>query len=83
LGLLSEARFEVIVVDIGLFCSIVAVRRAKIFGNPIAAVGKTTVSESELDCRGKTPHVLQGVINSFEPIHKGAFLTKLVFFSLP
>src|SRR5215813_7829370 len=83
LGFLPQAAFDLIMVDIGLFCGFVVVRRREVFGNPIAAVGKTTVWESEPDCRGKTPHVLQGGINSFEPSHKGGLVTKLVSFSLP
>src|SRR5438309_1896358 len=85
LGLLSQAMFEGIMVDIGLFCKIVVVRRTKIFCYPVAAVGKTAVwkFEFELDRGSKTPHILQGVINGFKPLHKLMLLTKLTLLSKP
>jgi hypothetical protein len=45
LGLLSEAIFEVIMVDIGIFCNIVVVRGTEVFGNPVAAVGVSVAGQ--------------------------------------
>src|SRR5262245_42799352 len=78
LGLVSEAVFQAIMVNVRLLCCIIVVRRAEIFCHPVTAVSKTAVWECELDRGSETSHILQRVINGFEPLQKITLLTELV-----
>src|SRR2546426_8061249 len=87
LGLVSEAVFQAIMVDISLLCSIVVVRRAEIFDHPVTAVSKTAVAvavaECELDRGSETSHILQRVINGFEPRQKIMLIRELALLCKP